>query len=314
MGSVVAGSNIKLNDQWTMFGEDTADFFGHRRSLTQAYGVTYTPNDLWTYSGSLEFGNVYDSITPANDVKRFAVSTGVSYRDEKTEGKVKAEFRRDNSSDATKDLDSWLLQAAMTTKASDNWRMLASMDIVYTDADQASREGQLIEGTYGFAYRPVDSDRLNALVKYTFLFDNPGAGQVTVDQTLDAASQRSHIFNADVSYDITPKVTIGAKYGFRIGDIKERTAGARWTSSQAHLGIIRADWHVVHEWDAVAEGRMLWSPTTDQAEYGLLIAVYKHLNDNLKFGVGYNFGRFSEDLRDLSLDDAGVFVNVVGTF
>jgi hypothetical protein len=42
--------------------------------------------------------------------------------------------------------------------------------------------------------------------------------------------------------------------------------------------------------------------------------VYKHLNDNLKFGIGYNFGRFSDDLRDLSLNDAGVFVNVVGTF
>ncbi len=314
MGSVVAGSNIKLNDQWTMFGEDTADFFGHRRSLTQAYGVTYTPNDLWTHSGALEFGNVYDSISPVNDVERFAVSGGITYRDEKTEAKYKVEYRKDESAQANKDLDSWLLQSAISTKASDDWRMLGSFDIVYTDADEAAREGQLVEGTFGFAYRPVNSDKLNALVKYTYLFDNPGSGQVTIDQTLDAASQRSHIFNADVSYDITPKVTLGAKYGFRIGDIKERTAGAQWTSSQAHLGIVRADWHVVNEWDAVVESRLLWSPTTDQAEYGFLVAVYKHLNDNLKFGIGYNFGRFSDDLRDLSHDDAGVFVNIVGTF
>jgi hypothetical protein len=314
MGTVVAGTSVKLNDQWTMFGEDTADFFGHRRSLTQAYGVTYTPNDLWTYSGSLEFGNVYDSIAPKNDVKRFAISNGVTYRDEKTEAKVKTEYRRDNSAEANKDLDSWLLQSAISTKASDDWRMLASFDLVYTDADEAAREGKLAEGTFGFAYRPVDSDKLNALVKYTFLFDNPGAGQVTVDQTLDAASQRSHIFNADVSYDIDPRITIGAKYGFRIGDIKERVPGAAWTSSQAHLGILRADWHIVHQWDAVAEGRLLWSPTTDTQEFGFLIAVYKHLNDNFKLGVGYNFGRFSDDLRDLSLNDAGVFVNIVGTF
>jgi hypothetical protein len=31
-------------------------------------------------------------------------------------------------------------------------------------------------------------------------------------------------------------------------------------------------------------------------------------------GVGYNFGRFSDDLRDLTLDDEGVFFNAVGKF
>jgi len=30
--------------------------------------------------------------------------------------------------------------------------------------------------------------------------------------------------------------------------------------------------------------------------------------------VAHNFGRFSDDLRDLTLDDKGVFVNAVGKF
>ena len=29
---------------------------------------------------------------------------------------------------------------------------------------------------------------------------------------------------------------------------------------------------------------------------------------------GYNFGSFSDDLRDLTLDDRGVFLNMVGKF
>jgi hypothetical protein len=320
MGTVVAGSHLKINDKWTMYGEDTADFFGRRRSLTQTYGVTYTPNDLWTYSGALEMGDIFDNTYTAAGVKnpdtrRLAASTTVSYRDDQgLEGKIKGEYRRDNSEAANKDLQSWLLQSAISVKVSDDWRALSALDLVVTDADETVREGNYAEGSLGFAYRPTDNDKVTALVKYTYLYDNPGQDQVTVDGTLDGASQRSQIFSADINYDIVPQVTLGAKYGFRIGEIKDRTAGADWTNSQAHLAILRADWHVVHQWDAVMEGRLLWSPTTDQSDFGFLVAVYRQLSDNLKLGVGYNFGRFSDDLRDLTHDDAGVFINVVGTF
>jgi hypothetical protein len=30
--------------------------------------------------------------------------------------------------------------------------------------------------------------------------------------------------------------------------------------------------------------------------------------------VGYNFGSFSDDLRDLTMDDYGIFINAVGKF
>lgn len=42
--------------------------------------------------------------------------------------------------------------------------------------------------------------------------------------------------------------------------------------------------------------------------------VYRHINDNFKLGVGYNFGIFSDDLRDLTYDDQGFFVNAIGKF
>jgi hypothetical protein len=32
----------------------------------------------------------------------------------------------------------------------------------------------------------------------------------------------------------------------------------------------------------------------------------------MKLGIGYNFGAFSDDLRDLVHDDHGVFINLVG--
>jgi hypothetical protein len=320
LGTVVAGSNVKINDHWSAYGEDKIDMFGKRHSLTQAYGVTYTPNEVWTYTGSFERGDVIDNTrkpdgTKNPDFNRLAVSGQAEYRDaEKLQAKLKAEYRADRSDEANKDVESWLLQAAITAKVSNDWRAIGTMDLVFTDADETARAGKYAEASIGYAYRPTENDKVNALVKYTMLYDNPGKEQVTVDGTYDAAAQRSQIFSADVNYDVNPQLTLGAKYGFRIGEIKEREIDADWTKSSAQLGILRADLHIVHEWDAVAEGRILWSSTTNQKDFGFLVAVYKHLSDNFKLGVGYNFGRFSDDLRDLSLDDKGVFVNVVGTF
>jgi hypothetical protein len=59
---------------------------------------------------------------------------------------------------------------------------------------------------------------------------------------------------------------------------------------------------------------MLWSPSSKSKDLGALAAVYRHMGENFKVGVGYNFGQFSDDLSDLVADDHGVFVNAVGKF
>ena len=45
---------------------------------------------------------------------------------------------------------------------------------------------------------------------------------------------------------------------------------------------------------------------------GFLTAVYRHIGNHMKAGVGYNFTDFSDDLTDLSYDSQGVFINVIG--
>ena len=177
--------------------------------------------------------------------------------------------------------------------------------------------------TLGYAYRPVDNDRLNALFKYPWVYDLPGNDQVSaVTGDRFGPLQRSHILSADFTYDLVPWLSVGGKYGFRIGEVRyrERTASGAsgfdggWQRSSAHLGIVRSDLHIVRNWDALIEGRVLAMPEADTVDYGALVAIYRHVGDNFKVGVGYNFGRFSDDLRDLTLDDRGVFLNVVGKF
>ncbi len=313
VGTIVAGAKHRFNEQWSAYSEDNVDLFGKRSSITQAYGVTYTPDAVWTVNASGEFGTVYDSYS-TEDIDRRAISMAIAYKDEGIDGKLKAEARADDSENDKKDMQSYLLQASLGMNMDDEWRAIATFDGVFTDATDNTRAGNYAEGSIGAAYRGTTSDKWNALFKYTYLLDEPGADQVAVDGTISSPAQRSHILSGDVSYQASNNVTLGAKYGVRVGEIRDRVAGAKWERAAVHLGVLRADFHVVKEWDAMVEGRVMWSPTTDETDFGLVAAVYRHFGENMKVGVGYNFGRFSDDLRDLSQNDHGVFMNVIGKF
>jgi hypothetical protein len=47
---------------------------------------------------------------------------------------------------------------------------------------------------------------------------------------------------------------------------------------------------------------------------GFLVGVYRHINDNFKIGVGYNFTDFSDNLTDLSYSSYGWFINAIASF
>jgi hypothetical protein len=62
------------------------------------------------------------------------------------------------------------------------------------------------------------------------------------------------------------------------------------------------------------EGRYLKAEQWGFDNFGLLGAAYRHLGNNFKLGVGYNFGSFSDDLTDMTYDDEGIFVNMIAKF
>jgi hypothetical protein len=320
LGTIVLGTRHKFNEQWSAYGEDNFDIFGDRRSLTQTYGVNYTPTTDWALEAAAEIGHVYDntrsSVAPFAknpDIDRKAFSAGATYRTENGwDVHGKGEVRFDD--DGTNELTSFLFQAAFGAKVSKDWRALGKFDSVIADSTDSTRDGTYLNASLGFAYRGTDSDRLNVLAKYNYVLDEPGSNQVTFDGTLTSPWQQSHILSVDATYDLTPKLSVGGKYGMRIGQVLDRSPGSSWTDSQVHLGILRADLHIVNEWDAMIEGRILWSPTSQSSDFGLVAAIYKQIGDNFKIGVGYNFGEFSDDLADVTHDNHGVFVNLIGKF
>jgi hypothetical protein len=318
LGGIVAGVKRGFSERLSVYAENKYDVWSEQPSLTQVYGVTYTPQPEWKLGGAVEssmiFGDFSDSAFDEGGVQRTALSLTAAYSpDEKLNATVKGEVRFEEGDDASDDLTAYYVAGRLSHAVNDDWRFIASADAVISEASESTRDGDYVEASLGYAYRPVDNDRLNALAKYTFLYDLPGPDQVTVDGSRDGPQQRSHIFSADASYDVTQMLTLGGKYGVRLGETKPR-GGGDWENATAQLAVVRADVHVVKNWDVLLEGRSLWENTGDTADFGILAAIYRHLGDNFEVGVGYNFGRFSDDLRDLTKDDYGIFVNAVGKF
>jgi len=313
-GSIVYGANRRINDQLDTYFEENYDFSGTQRSLTHTYGVKYTPDDAWTLGAGFEAGEVTDDIS--GDFDRVAVSTSASLRDDVRTASLRFEARfEDGQTLSVRDRNTYLLAGNYGYIHNDDWRFIAKIDAVISESDETVvLDGDYVEGSVGWAYRPAANDRLNALFRYTYLEDLPGPEQVNLQNQLLGPRQRSHVLEADFIYDLNERLSVGGKYGYRTGEIAVDRASDNFVESSAHLAIARADFHIVKKWDLLVEARALWLPELDQTEYGFLAGVYHHIGDNFKVGVGYNFADYSDDLTDLTYDDEGLFFNVVGKF
>ena len=312
-GTVVLGGNYRMNDQLRFYTESNIDMFGQKQSLTRAFGVTYTPTSEWTVSSGAEAGRVRDDIN--GDFDRFALSLGAAYTNaDLNSGRVRLEYRTEDGDGVPQDRETWALLAGYEHRTNDDWRFLASVDALYSTSDEdAFRDGEYLEASVGYAYRPVDNERLNLLMKYTYLHDLPGEDQVNAAGDDEGASQRSSVFSIDGTYDINTAFTLGAKYGYRMSEVAARGTDD-FTANTASLAIARLDWHVVHEWDVFAELRGSLTHEIDVTETGALLGAYRHIGNNAKIGVGYEWGRVSDDMTDLDYDGQGVFVNLVAKF
>ena len=166
----------------------------------------------------------------------------------------------------------------------------------------------------GFAYRPVLNDRLNVLARFNYFQDLGPVGQITAGGSANSPKQRSVIGSIDANFDLTNTLTIGVKYGYRQGQVSLDRTSDQFVSSNTQLGILRLDWRPVKQWDAVVEGRFLSNDLAGDHRWGGMAAIYRHLGNNAKIGIGYSISDFSDDLTDQSYSSKGVFINLLGKF
>ena len=315
-GTLVSGMKERLSDSSSVYVEERYQDIDSASGLTHATGVTLAPDDRWNFGANAEVGTLVDSQTDAQ-TKRKAAGIRVGYNHDKIQASSGIEYRDDEMQqpDATtySNLKTWLFRNNFKYQITPDWRLVGKLDHSMSDASQGQfYDGGYTEATLGYGYRPVQSDRLDVLAKYTYFYNLPTAGQVTPQDTAAQFIQKSHIAAIDVSYDLTQQWSLGGKYAYRLGQASLERVNPQYFDNTADLYIVRIDWHFHQEWEGVIEGRALEMPDLNQTRSGALVAVYRHLGKHVKAGLGYNFTNFSEDLTDMSYKSHGIFMNVVG--
>ena len=310
-GVMTTGSRYRVSDEMSVYGETRATQGVGPESLIHAYGLDLAPNDRWSYGVKAEIGTVSDPLS--GDLDRHAFGANLAYKVLDTKFASSLEYRDENGN-LLGQRETWLMRNTYGRQLDPSWRMLGKLNFSFS----SSSNGGFFDGDYteivtGAAYRPVTNDRWNTLVKYTYFYDLPSPGQLAPNSKLIADfAQSSHVLSIDTIYDLTPWLSVGAKYGLRIGSLKDAKINGRWFSSRAQLYIVRLDLHLVKEWDAVVEGRTLSATEAKDRRTGALLGVYRHLGEHFKVGVGYNFTDYSDDLTDLSFRNDGWFLNIIG--
>lgn len=310
-GRYVIGGRQQVTDDLSYYGENTYDLFGETTSLTTAYGANYRQTDNLSFTAGFEMGQVEEAI---GNFDQKALSFGVAFNDEDLEAQARLEFRRDRGeiSGTNRDADTIALIANATYQIDENQRLLVTATAIDTQTDEADiLNGRLVDASLGYAYRPIDNERLNVLARYRYLDDDFGQ---EIDGTAGSGSiQRSHVFSVEGNYDIDEYWTVGAKLGGRFTD-SAASRGDDLVSNDAWIAIANARYNLTGAWDALIEVRHFDAVDAGLAETSFLGAVYRDVGQYTKVGVGYNFGRVSDDLTDLTNDDEGLFLNVVASF
>lgn len=314
-GTWVNGLDYRVSETVRLFGETRAVHGVGPESLTQAFGVDLAPNDRWNFGTKFEIGKVMDPL--AGDLKRTAVGFSVGYKFARLKYAGSMEYRNEVGDGGSNDevrRRTWLMRNSLGYQVDPAWRLLGKFNLSRSSNSQgAFYDGNFREVVLGAAYRPVDNDRWNTLFKYTNYYNVPSPGQLSATGSVADYSQKSQVFSVDTVWDALPWLSLGAKYGLRIGELRDNKVDGSWFSSRADLMVLRADWHVVREWDAVLELRKLRAKEAEDARAGVLVAAYRHVGKNVKVGLGYNFTDYSDDLTDLSYRSRGWFLNVLST-
>jgi predicted porin len=274
------------------------------------------PNVKWRFGFTSDIGTLQNSQTGA-DTDRLAGGVQVGYNTGSLQFASGIEYRSDEAEQldlSRTERETWLFRSNFKYQLNPAARLLGKLNY----SDSTSSLGTFYDGGYteavlGYAYRPVSNDRLNTLVKYTYFYNVPTTEQIGLQSLATTFIQKSHIAAVDVTYDVTPSVTLGGKYAYRLSQTSLDRENLQFFDNNASLYVLRGDYRFRKNWEVLLEARMLQMTDLDERRSGALAALSRYIGDHLKIGLGYNFTDFSDDLTDLSYDHHGVFLSLTGT-
>ncbi len=315
-GNLVAGVKSRLADSTSVYLEERYQHNDTMTGLTHATGIDFAPNENWSFGIKTDIGTLQDIDTGA-ETDRLATGVQVGFGSDAVQFSSAIEYRNDDVEQLDLGLTerkTWLFKNSFKYQLNPAGRVLGKLNHSESESSLGTFfDGGFTEAVFGYAYRPVENDRLNALAKYTYFYNVPTTEQVSSQNVAAEFLQKSHIAAVDVGYDITPAFTIGGKYAYRLGQVSLDRENPQYFDNNASLYVIRGDYRFMNHYELLVEGRMLDMSDLNERKSGALAAVSRYFGDHLKLGLGYNFTDFSDDLTDLSYDQSGFFLNITGT-
>jgi flagellar motor protein MotB len=324
-GNLVAGVKTRFSDSTSVFVEERYQHNTAMTGLTHSTGINLSPSPKMNVGMTADVGTLEDMQTGAETDRR-ATSITVGFGFEKLQLSSAIEYRDDEMQqlDLTKSTrTTWLFRNNFKYQASPGGRLLGKLNYSNSDSSLGSfYDGGYTEAVLGYAYRPVTHDRLNTLVKYTYFYNFPAynfpaynfgtTDQLAQNGTAAEFIQKSHVAAVDVTYDLTPRFSVGGKYAYRLSSVSLDRENEDFFDNNAALYVLRGDWEFRENWEALVETRLLDMTDLDEQRSGLVLAISRYVGDHVKVGLGYSFVDFSDDLTDLDYDEQGVFLNLTG--
>ncbi|MGB5624601.1 MAG: OmpA family protein [Woeseiaceae bacterium] len=315
-GNLVAGVKSRIADSTSVFLEERYQQNDTMTGLTHGTGISFAPTEKWNIGINTDIGTLQDTQTGA-ETERVAAGVQVGVGFEKLTFSSGVEYRMDDVEQfdlGRTERKTWLLRNSFKYQMDPGSRLLGKLNHSESESSLGTfYDGGFSEAVLGYAYRPIMNDRLNTLVKYTYFYNVPTTGQVTLQNVAAEFVQKSHIASADVTYDIFEHFSIGGKYAYRLGQVSLDRENPEYFDNNANLYVVRGDYRFRKDWEFLLEGRLLDMPDLDESRSGALATVSRYFGDHLKLGLGYNFTDFSSDLTDLSYDHQGFFLNLTGS-
>ncbi len=302
--SFILGQRKSLSNQLKVYTEHQFTDDDNKSGYAHSLGFNRQLNDFASLSLSIQRAALEDEIGSVTE--RTTVSGGYAYQKEKISLNSKLEYRWDEGDNI--DQTQWVATNRFEYRKTPSFTWQGKLNASFTDDLIGEEDARFIEAGVGFAYRPVQNDRLNLLARLTYLNDLQPLSQST------DADERAIIASTEGLYDLTRQWSIGSKLAYRSSEIRLVRNTGNWIGNDASLAALRLRYKAPFSVDATAAYHWLLSEQTQSTNHGALFSIGRRVGDNLTFAIGYNFTNFDDDLGSDSYDVKGWFVNLIGTY
>lgn len=204
---------------------------------------------------------------------------------------TRLEQRRELDQDGQR---SWLGEAGVAYKLNPDYSLLFTERYFTESVDDGRHDTS--RTLAGLAYRPLGSNRFNALAKLEFKRErNTGA--------TPSLHEDAYILSVEGIYQAGPGLQVSGKYAGKL---------SRDSGFHAYTDLLagRVLYDLADQWDVGAECRVLTSHGTGGCSIGGSAEIGHRLMTNIWLSLGYSLDRFDSDLAGNSYQGKGPFLRL----